>query len=190
MAFTPGREAEEQRALDLELNVLDSIEDVTDRVNAAVKPEMNSDAAFAARRAIIAQIEKESQDKTGLRSDVVTLYQGGPITFIDSRFTRTFAWSSRRNSRSRFTAAIPIISSIRATISISASFASTKTTSRRRSSTYLKCNQAGAEGGRPRLRLRQPRSDRPRIDGLRSGGSARPFVPGMAGDVLSAGSCR
>ena len=26
---------------------------------------------------IIAEIEKESQDKTGLRSDVVTLYQGG-----------------------------------------------------------------------------------------------------------------
>ncbi len=69
--------AEEQRALDLELNVLDSIEDVTARVNAAVKPGMNSDAALAARRAIIAQIEKESQDKTGLRSDVVTLYQGG-----------------------------------------------------------------------------------------------------------------
>ena len=75
--FYAKTEAEEQRALDLELNVLDSIEDVTDRVNAAVKPGMNSDAALAARRAIIAQIEKESQDKTGLRSDVVTLYQGG-----------------------------------------------------------------------------------------------------------------
>src|SRR5205823_12580186 len=32
---------------------------------------------FAARRAMIAEIEKESQDKTKLRSDVVTLYQGG-----------------------------------------------------------------------------------------------------------------
>jgi hypothetical protein len=31
---------------------------------------------FAARRAMVAQIERESQDKTGLRSDVVTLYQG------------------------------------------------------------------------------------------------------------------
>ena len=33
--------------------------------------------AFAARRAVMAEIEKESLDKTGLRSDVVTLYQGG-----------------------------------------------------------------------------------------------------------------
>ena len=69
--------AEEQRAKDLELNVLMSIEDVTARVNAAVKPGLSDEAAFKARRAIIAEIEKESQDKTGLRSDVVTLYQGG-----------------------------------------------------------------------------------------------------------------
>ena len=34
--------------------------------------------AFAARRAVMAEIEKESlEEKTGLRSDVVTLYQGG-----------------------------------------------------------------------------------------------------------------
>ena len=32
---------------------------------------------FAARKAVIAEIERESQQKTGLRSDVVTLYQGG-----------------------------------------------------------------------------------------------------------------
>jgi hypothetical protein len=69
--------AEEKKCLDLELNVLMSIEDVTARVNAAVKPEMNAEAAFSARRAVMAQIEKESLDKTGLRSDVVTLYAGG-----------------------------------------------------------------------------------------------------------------
>ena len=68
---------EELRCHDLELNVLMSIEDVTDRVKAAVKPDMNAEAAFAARRAVMAEIEKESQDKTGLRSDVVTLFQGG-----------------------------------------------------------------------------------------------------------------
>ena len=68
---------EEKRCLDLELNVLMSIEDVTARVNAAVKPDMTSEQAFAARRSIMAEIEKESLDKTGLRSDVVTLYQGG-----------------------------------------------------------------------------------------------------------------
>lgn len=69
--------AEEPKAPDLELNVLQSIEDVTARVSAAVKPDMPASEAFIARRAVIATIEKESLDKTGLRSDVVTLYQGG-----------------------------------------------------------------------------------------------------------------
>jgi hypothetical protein len=46
-------------------------------VNAAVKPEMKPAEAFAARRAVMSQIEKDSLDKTGLRSDVVTLYNGG-----------------------------------------------------------------------------------------------------------------
>ncbi|MFO1498384.1 MAG: S46 family peptidase [Verrucomicrobiota bacterium] len=68
---------QEKRCPDLELNVLMSIEDVTDRVNAAVKPGMTDEQAFLARRGITAEIEKESLDKTGLRSDVVTLYQGG-----------------------------------------------------------------------------------------------------------------
>src|SRR5438552_13994290 len=67
--------AEEKRCLDLELNVLMSIEDVTDRVNAAVKPEMARERAFLDRRALMAQVDKESLDKTGFRSDVATLYQ-------------------------------------------------------------------------------------------------------------------
>ena len=67
----------EKGCLDLELNVLMSIEDVTDRVNAAVEPNATAEQAFEARRAVMAEIEKESLDKTGLRSDVVTLYQGG-----------------------------------------------------------------------------------------------------------------
>ena len=45
--------------------------------NAAVKPDMKPGEAAAARRAVMAKIEKESLDKTGLRSDVVTLYNGG-----------------------------------------------------------------------------------------------------------------
>ncbi len=68
---------EELKCVDLELNVLVNIEDVTDRVNEAVKPRMDAARAFAARRAVRNTIEKESLDKTGLRSDVVTLYQGG-----------------------------------------------------------------------------------------------------------------
>ena len=38
---------------------------------------MSGDDASKARGNAIAQIEKESREKTGLRSDVVTLYQGG-----------------------------------------------------------------------------------------------------------------
>jgi hypothetical protein len=75
--FHARTQAEEKRCLDLELNVLMSIEDVTERVNAAVKPDMKPDQAAAARRKVMADIEKESFDKTHLRSDVVTLYQGG-----------------------------------------------------------------------------------------------------------------
>jgi hypothetical protein len=74
--FRAKTRAEEIRCVDLELNVLMSIEDVTARVNAAVKPKAKPAEAFAARRAIKAEIEKESLDKTGLRSDVITLYQG------------------------------------------------------------------------------------------------------------------
>ena len=68
---------EEKRCLDLELSVLMSIEDVTDRVNAAVRSEMNPEQAYLARRKVIAEIEQESQGKTGLQSKVVTLYGGG-----------------------------------------------------------------------------------------------------------------
>lgn len=69
--------AEELKCLDLELNVLVSIEVVTDRVQAAVGPGLSSEAAQAARRAVINTIEEESFRQTGLRSDVVTLFQGG-----------------------------------------------------------------------------------------------------------------
>jgi len=74
--FAAATRAEELKCHDLELNVLSSIEDVTDRVQAAVTVTMTPDEAFAARRAVMAEIEKESLAATGLRSDVVTLWQG------------------------------------------------------------------------------------------------------------------
>ncbi len=74
--FHAKTQAEELKCVDLELNVLMSMEDVTDQVNAAIKPEMTSAEAFAARRSAMAALEKASLDATGLRSDVVTLYQG------------------------------------------------------------------------------------------------------------------
>ncbi|MFM8291799.1 MAG: S46 family peptidase [Planctomycetia bacterium] len=74
--FAAATRADELKCHDLELNVLVSIEDVTARVQAAVEPGMPADRAFAARRAAMAAIEKESLAATGLRSDVVTLFQG------------------------------------------------------------------------------------------------------------------
>ena len=72
-ARTPG---EEKVCPGQELSVLVNIEDVTIRVNSAVKAGMSDDEAFKARRAIMATIEKESEDRTGFQSQVVTLYGG------------------------------------------------------------------------------------------------------------------
>jgi hypothetical protein len=74
--FYARTRAQERKCEATELNVLISIEDVTDRVNAAVKPGLAPEKALAARRAVMNRIEKESLDQTGLRSNVVTLYQG------------------------------------------------------------------------------------------------------------------
>lgn len=73
-AATPDRE---MKSPDLEVNVLMSMENVTARVQTALKGARTPDREFAARRAEIARIERESLEKTGLRSDVVSLYQGG-----------------------------------------------------------------------------------------------------------------
>jgi hypothetical protein len=75
--FEAKANADEPKCEDLELNVLMSIEDVTARVAGAVPSGMDAASAEKARRAEINTIEKESHDKTGLRSDVVPLYNGG-----------------------------------------------------------------------------------------------------------------
>src|SRR5438046_7937284 len=73
--FYAKTQTEEIKSTDLELNVLESIEDVTARVTSAVKPGMKSDQASNARNAAIAAIEKKSKEKTELRPDVVTLHK-------------------------------------------------------------------------------------------------------------------
>jgi Peptidase S46 len=75
--FYARTQAEELKTKDLELNVLVSMENVTGRVQGAVKPGMSEKQALEARKSEIAKIEKESLDATGLRSDVIPLYQGG-----------------------------------------------------------------------------------------------------------------
>src|SRR5438094_8250406 len=75
--FYAKTNGEEIKCSDLELNVLVSTEDVTARVNVAVKAGMSSDEATKARGNVIAETETESDEKTGMRSDAITLYQGG-----------------------------------------------------------------------------------------------------------------
>ena len=70
-------QADEIKSTDLELNVLVGMENITARVLAAVKPGMSPKEALDARKAVTAQISKESKEKTGLRADVVSFYQGG-----------------------------------------------------------------------------------------------------------------
>ncbi|MEM6366256.1 MAG: S46 family peptidase [Planctomycetota bacterium] len=68
--------AAELKAPDLELNVLQDISDVTDRVRTSVGAEVDPEKSLALRRAEIARIESESFEASGLRSDVVTLFGG------------------------------------------------------------------------------------------------------------------
>jgi len=67
----------ELKAPDLELNQLQKISDVTEKVNSAVTSEMSPGDAATARRARIGEIESAAKEESGLRSDVVTLYGGG-----------------------------------------------------------------------------------------------------------------
>jgi hypothetical protein len=73
-AATPDQE---MKTPDLEVNVLVGMQDVTARVQGAAKGAKDDAAALKARETETAAIEKESKDKTGLRSDVVSLYEGG-----------------------------------------------------------------------------------------------------------------
>ena len=73
----------------LELNVLQTITDVTKDVEASVKPGLAAADAFKARQAKIAEIEKGATDEPNhIRADVVTLYAGGQYhLYVFKRYT-------------------------------------------------------------------------------------------------------
>jgi Peptidase S46 len=73
-ATTPDQE---MKSPDLEVNVLVGMQDVTARVQGAAKGIADNAKALKAREAEVAAITKESEEKTGLRSDVVSFYSGG-----------------------------------------------------------------------------------------------------------------
>ena len=74
--YSAKSRAEEAKCPDLELNVLQSIEDVTPKVNAALKPNMSVADQGQAQRAAMSAIEQQCATATKLRCDVVTLYSG------------------------------------------------------------------------------------------------------------------
>src|SRR5437868_2920584 len=74
--FYAKTEADEAKCPNLELNQLVGIEDVTDKINAGIKPEMSTAEIGAAQRAAMSQVEKDCATSTGLRCDVVTFYSG------------------------------------------------------------------------------------------------------------------
>ncbi len=75
--FFAASAADEIKCPDLEINVLMSMQEVTARVKGAEDPKASDRVRNEQRKAEISRITKESTDATGLRSDVVELYQGG-----------------------------------------------------------------------------------------------------------------
>jgi hypothetical protein len=74
--FYAKTQAEEAQCPNLELNQLVGIEDVTDKVNAGIKPGMTTAEIGHAQRASMSQVEKECGTATGLRCDVAIFYSG------------------------------------------------------------------------------------------------------------------
>ena len=76
--FHAKTRADEKKTTGLELNVLQKIEDVTAKVNGAVKEGMSAGEASDARRKAIDEISKAGSDaEKKIRTDVVTLFAGG-----------------------------------------------------------------------------------------------------------------
>ena len=75
--FVAHARAEELKIPGLALDQLVRIEDVTARVNGAARAGMSDTEAGAARQAEIGRVEAEAAKASGMRADVVTLYQGG-----------------------------------------------------------------------------------------------------------------
>ena len=73
--FYAATRADEAKCPGMEFVALEDIQDVTDKVNGAVKPGMSTADAGKAQRVEIASLEKACSTN-GMRCDVVTLYSG------------------------------------------------------------------------------------------------------------------
>ncbi len=75
--FVAASHAQEIKVPGLELMLLVAMEDVTMRVNGAIKPGTADKDALTARRNALADLRKTEEARTGLTCEPVTLYQGG-----------------------------------------------------------------------------------------------------------------
>ena len=75
--FYAETRAKEAACPGYEVNVLVGIEDASAKVLGAVTPRMSDKEAREARKAAITRIENDCNASSGLRCNVVTLYQGG-----------------------------------------------------------------------------------------------------------------
>ncbi|QVL31101.1 S46 family peptidase [Telmatocola sphagniphila] len=87
--FYAKTQADEIKCKGLELNVLQSMSDVTAKIEAAVTKDMSPLDAVKARNAVIEQIKAANSDKEkNIRADVVTLYAGGQYhLYIYKKYT-------------------------------------------------------------------------------------------------------
>jgi len=86
--FIAHSRAEELKMPGITLDRLVRIEDVTARVTGAVKAGMSDVEAASARQAEIGRIEADAAKTSGMRADVVTLYQGGAYNlYFYKRYT-------------------------------------------------------------------------------------------------------
>ena len=75
--FYAKAQSDELKIPDADVSVLASFENVTDRVQGAVKSGATDAEAAAQRSSMTAGIEKEESQKTGLKCDVISFYSGG-----------------------------------------------------------------------------------------------------------------
>jgi hypothetical protein len=75
-SFLARTREQEVRCPGLGVSILESVEDVTERIRQAVKPEMKPAQAYRAKDRAVKMLEKESEDRTGLPSSVIELYEG------------------------------------------------------------------------------------------------------------------
>ncbi len=179
--------SEEAKAPDLELNVLIGITDVTDIVNVAVTKDMDDAQASVARRGVMAKIEKESFEKSGLRSDVVTLYQGGRYSlYTYKKYTDVRLVFAPEFDIAFFGGDPDNFEFPRYDLDV-CFFRAYEDGKPARPTHHLAWSRGGLEGRRPDLRRRTPRPDQSAIHGGPPGIPPRQELPAPARHAPRAG---